>query len=83
MRVLYKFIDKIEDFLLWLTLKKATTELKNERIEECYKCIYRNPSFKLWFFTIKDKSQCDVCKCLINNKAGLLYEICPKNKWKH
>ena len=73
--------SKIEDYRYYLTLKKASPELKTERLDQCESCIHMNIDFEIGIFKVKNHSQCDICKCFLDKKTGLYYESCPMGKW--
>lgn len=73
--------SKLEDYRYYLTLKKASPELKEKRYEECESCIHMNTDFEIGIVRVKNKSQCDICKCFLDKKTALYYERCPKGKW--
>ena len=60
----------------------ASEKEKQERLDKCSLCPnYRKDFTYLWVFKVKDKPQCNICKCHIPTKVIFTDSQCPIKKW--
>jgi hypothetical protein len=57
---------------------RVSDEVRDERLAVCRACPYGQPAV---FFDPEKFRTCSVCTCLVEAKARLATEECPKNLW--